>query len=83
LLTLEQDDWVEKEADNLGLSVGAYFRALADDDRKRKEFDVACLPLSPHDRAERRRETIQKPIHNDDDISLAVAIANAIKASRG
>lgn len=82
LLSLEQDQWAEQEADNLGLSVGAFFRTLLDDDRKRKDADKSLITLSPHDRAERRRESIQSPIH-DDDVALAISILKAIKSSNG
>lgn len=81
LLTLEQDQWADNESENLGISVGAYFRQLLDDDRKRKELQGSCVPLSHMDRAERRRESIQKPTH-DDDVALAIAIAKAIKSTR-
>lgn len=83
LLNYEQDQWAELEADRLGLSTGAYFRTLLEDDKARKQSKGLYRQLSPYDRAERRYESIQKPIqNNDNDIALAIAIANAIKASR-
>lgn len=78
LLTLEQDTWASEEAERLDMSVGAYFRQLADDDQKRKVASKSLNTLLPSDRANRRREPIQVSIHNDDE-NLALAIAKALK----